>query len=167
MSSVKIQEAIANALYLYNRPVNKALILTYEEALDDIKEHLVLEAIKSLVKSEKFMFTPAQIRDKIIGSPSEKDIGRNLAMKINQAIAKFGYPSPNQAREFIGEEGWKAVECWGGWGYLCTNVGDTIELTNFIAQTRDLIESNFKSQPMASGGVALNPGSDKKLLEEK
>jgi hypothetical protein len=167
MTSAKVQEAIANALYLYNRPVNKALILTYEEALSDIKEILVIEAIKDWMKSEKFIFTPADIRKKIIREPSESDLANEVVDKVVASFRKFGHSRGSEAREYMGEVGWRFVLDQGGWVYLCENHGSTIDRGTFYAQAKKSIEVRIKSQPMASGGVALNPGQEQKYLDKK
>lgn len=159
----EIKTAIANALLMYNRQVNEVIILAYENFLSDLDPRVVLLEISIWVKSEKFMFTPADIRNKIIPEPTAKDLAREITMRINQAVSKIGWSSPNEAKEFIGEVGWVAVERWGGWNYVCENLGVTLDVNNFIAQTRDAIESRLKHES-TKNWPALSGGTQKQLV---
>lgn len=72
------------------------------------------------------------------------DIGVITAAKVLQSVSKFGYMRGDEARQFIGEQGWKAVQAFGGWLYICENLGVTIDVTTFQAQIREIIKSDTK-----------------------
>lgn len=63
------------------------------------------------------------------------------ASRAIEAVSKFGWCNSQQARDYIGELGWKAVQAFGGWQYVCENLGSELQLTTFNAQIRELSKS--------------------------
>ncbi|WP_289460478.1 hypothetical protein, partial [Klebsiella pneumoniae] len=72
-------------------------------------------------------------------SPATK--AQEVSGRIREAISKFGYANQQDAREYIGSLGWKVVERFGGWIYLCENHGLDLNPLTFFAQARDSVIS--------------------------
>lgn len=51
-----------------------------------------------------------------------EDESRAAAARVIKAVAKFGRTNPVQARTFVGDLGWRAIEEMGGWGSLCAQL---------------------------------------------
>ena len=71
---------------------------------------------------------------------SDEDVAREAAAKALGAVSKFGWPNGRQAREFMGELAWGAVDKMGGWAMLCETL-TAQNMTTMQAQLRDLIGS--------------------------
>lgn len=98
-------------------------------------------------------------------------IAVEISSKILQAISKFGYANETSAKNFIGEKGWRAVSRFGGWSYVCQEVGVSINQTTLLAQLREVLKSsinfesaniNFKYEDLIEYG---NTWCDKPLTE--
>lgn len=61
----------------------------------------------------------------------DKQEAQNVADRIITAINKYSYTMPKEARQFIGELGWRVVhECYGNWHNLsCDLKVDQVEMT--------------------------------------
>lgn len=55
---------------------------------------------------------------------SDEEVGRDLAVRIEEAIGRFGYTNPGSAETFIGELGWEVVKQSGGWSSVCSITED-------------------------------------------
>jgi hypothetical protein len=159
---------IKNAMY-YEAPMNEVRLDMFARDLLSLSPEQVSKAFEVLRGQPNRFRLPMPAEIKAVYNPviDEKNQAREIASRITKAIQKFGYPDPSGARGYIGEVGWDAVMSRGGWGYICENLGVTIDVGTFTAQVRDAVESRIKSQPMASGGVALNPGQEQKYLDKK
>lgn len=134
---------------------------------------LPLEAIKSAYdhyrRDDKvFRFPlPAQIRAIVTPIADPDSQAQEAAGRVIQAIGKYGWPHPTQARAYIGELGWRAVERFGGWLFLCENVGVEINQTTIYAQIRDLTRATVKlgnagihDQPIGLPGQTSKDGTN-------
>ena len=135
---------IATGIY-YQRDLPDEVLQMYVGDLQDLDFSEVITAMTSYRRDPKNtrMFLPAQIREIIMPTVNTKDLARETALRIQEAVTKFGWPNPTKAQEFIGEAGWAVVERFGGWSYLCQNLGVGIQPGQFIAQCRDAIESHL------------------------
>jgi hypothetical protein len=140
---------VATSSY-YNRQINDDAIKMYVNDLADLSFEKVCEAMDEYRKNSnhRFMWLPAQIREIVSPTPKTKDVARMAALQIRSAITKFGWSNPTQAKEFIGPRGWEYVERFGGWVYLCENLGVTLSETTFFAQFRDSVESGENLRQM-------------------
>jgi len=66
-----------------------------------------------------------------------------VAQRIFGSIKKFGYTKPNEARNFIGEEGWKLIQNRGGWYSFCESTMD-YQIPTLTAQFRDTLFNYFE-----------------------
>lgn len=73
------------------------------------------------------------------------DQAKLAASRIVEAVTRFGNYNGQEAREFIGELGWRGVMSYGGWMYICANLGKDFDVGIFTAQMRDLANANINA----------------------
>lgn len=129
----------------YQRPIDDAILVMYCEDLADLPFDRVELAFQNYRRDPKNtnLPLPAKLRAMVEPNHDTDALAIEAASRIVRAVSKFGYPSPGEAREFIGELGWRVVERTGGWGYVCENLGTEISLTTFQAQARDLCRATI------------------------
>lgn len=112
----------------FNKPIFE-IIRAYDLYMQDSKN--------------KFFPAPAHLREYLQNSTSADYEAKIIASKILESVKKFGWNNPEKVREYVGVNGWNAIESWGGWLYICENLGSEISITTFNAQTRDMIKANL------------------------
>lgn len=134
----------------YREDLDQRQLEMYVNVLSQFPESAVLEAGRAYIRdpnNTRFPIPPHKIMvDHMPQKADVKDIARNTAMRIKESVSKFGWPNGEEARQYIGEEGWRCVLQMGGWNHLCENLGSSIPESMFIAQARDAIESNLRLQ---------------------
>lgn len=88
---------------------------------------------------------PADLIAQMKGGMDSDTKGKLAASRTIEAISRFGYANPEAAKEFIGELGWSAVKRYGGWSYVCENLGVNIPVATFQAQIRDICIATDKA----------------------
>lgn len=82
---------------------------------------------------------------------------------IIAAMSKYGWPSPEKAKTYIGSLGWKIVESEGGWAQICATT-KTDQLPILKAQWRELgIALCARAKAGLLDKAPQLPESDKKL----
>lgn len=153
---------ISQLSHYYQRPLSDIVVNMYAEDLQD----LAFEEVKSAYENyrrdpkNKFMPLPAQIREVLAPTVSPDAQAREAAARIPEAIRRFGWNQPDESRQFIGELGWRVVERFGGWIYICENLGVELNPLTFQAQTRDLARAQLEYS--AAGRLDERPA----LLQE-
>lgn len=130
------------------------MILNYWESTN-IAPPTIIAAYKRFMeesKNQRFP-PPAEIMSIIRPKADAHDIGVVTAAKVVQAVSKFGYNNQEDAYAFIGPAGVDAVRRFGGWLYICENLGVTIDVTTFQAQVREITKSEIKLNAL---GVSTN-----------
>lgn len=162
-----LKEVIILTANYYGKQLNPMVLEMYVEDLEAFDEVAVISAYRSYRKDpkNKFFPLPAQIIE--IMSPQASDEAQAIESvnRIILAITKFGYPNPDEAKEFIGDMGWLVVRDYGGWESLCQNMGVEYSEQTFRAQARDSIKSkiNLSKAGMLGTPLAL-PTSEKESL---
>jgi hypothetical protein len=136
----EVKKGIALTAVYYARNLSGDVIGMMADDLRDLPYAAVSEAFKAYrnnSKNKSFPL-PAQIRDMVSPTETPESIARDTAARIQQAVVNLGYSNGNEAKLFIGPAGWRIVERFGGWSYLCQNLGLTISATTFHAQAREL-----------------------------
>lgn len=130
---------------MYGKEINRMALGLLLDAVDDLPANDVAKALKEWVakSTQQRHPSPAEIREKVRPTPQDKDIAVNTTMRVVEAVKKFGWPNPEDARKFVGEAAWKVVCSFGGWMYICENLGASISLTTFIAQCRDALTAEI------------------------
>lgn len=124
------------------------------ESLEDLPFDLVMHILQNWTSTGTQFPMPFLIRDKICPENSERDIGIEVAARIIQAISKFGNPNLLQAREFMGELGWKVVQRQGGWLTLCS------ELTE---ENKGITQAQLRDLAMTIARMSKNGSLDKPI----
>lgn len=143
-----LARAIAATSSYYGREIKPEVLSMMCDDLEDLDTEMVINAYSAYrrnPKNRQFPL-PAQIRE--IVNPTDyitpEAKAAETAARIVAAVPKFGYTNPSEARSFIGEEGWQAIQRQGGWMFICENLGINIQLSAFQAQIRNQLESSFK-----------------------
>lgn len=108
----------------YQLKLEGHVISMYAKDLSDLLLEDVLEAYKKYrqyPKNTRFPL-PSQIRNILNQNINDEDKARDATGRIITAISKYGYSNPIEAKEYIGNLGWKVVERQGGWSTLCERV---------------------------------------------
>lgn len=167
----ELKEIIILTASYYNRTLSEPVLNMYAEDLEDLDPRAVVQAYKAWrqnPKNTQFPL-PAQIRGLINPEIDEDVIAKTAASRIIEAVARFGWCNSQDARAHIGELGWSVVSRFGGWSYVCENMGRELNITTFQAQARDLAKA--QAQLAKAGRLNEAPalpqpsGSQKQLTE--
>lgn len=175
---------------MFSKTFPNSLWTTMLNAVDDLPADQVCAVLDGWMvgkKARQFPL-PIDVREEIQPPIDDDTLAREAAARIAKAIPKYGFQSSamcREAREFIGELGWAAVERSGGWRYVCEHHGTRLlPATTFHAQVRDICNAQVKlakagmhdqpiGLPAAEGGdretllaIEGRLGNDRKLLGE-
>jgi VCBS repeat-containing protein len=143
----ELATSLAYMCEYYNRQMSKQALQMMVEDLSDLSFTEVNLAMTTYRRDPKnFTFPlPAKLRDIVNPSQSIDGMANEAASRIRSAIGKFGWPNPQQAKEYVGELGWLVVERSGGWQYVCENHGVDLNQLTFHAQARDQAKAVIES----------------------
>lgn len=140
-----IAKMLIDMAKFYDQSLDERQLEMYVEVLAKAPQQIVLKAGKDYVsdtRNTRFPMPPHRILDRYIPREADpRDVGREIALRVRAAITHFGWCNSGEARNHIGETGWRVVEQMGGWLHLCEHLGVEIQETTFMAQCRDAIES--------------------------
>ena len=154
------------AMFFGKDNLTKENISTFIDLLIKFYPGKVFEDFKLAIKNysvdpkNKLFFSPANLRPYIEPSLNDVDQAVSVASKALEAVAKFGWCNPDKAMAYIGDAGWVAVQRFGGWEYICTNLGTEISLTTFQAQIRDIAKTIIKTEKIENRSSDLKNISD-------
>ena len=140
---------IKNSMF-YRDPLPDEMVQMHAEDLSDLPIDKITAAYSALrrIPKTRSMPLPADVRALI--EPSEPttaaDEARIIAAKIMSAVAKFGWPNQNEAKQFLGELCWEVVKLQGGWPRLCEALNEG-NMGTSQAQLRDLATSVIRFRP--------------------
>ncbi len=163
-----VKEAIILTANYYNRTLSEVVLAMYCEDLAETPSEKVVAAYHAWRKNpaNTYFPLPSQILGMINPQIDENHVAREIAARINGAAVKFGYTNPEKAREFIGEIGWAIIDRRGGWNYLCSNLGTTIDPTTFEAQIREQAKATVKyGDDGMSQAIAIAGGSQRERMQ--
>jgi len=154
---------------MYGKDLTRQALVLMLDSINDLDPVKVYDVFKQWVNEKKTNSypLPADIRALVMPSLDPLDKSRLAASRVIEAVNKFGYTSPFEAREFIGELGWQAINNFGGWDYVCGNLGHVIDVTTFNAQIRDICVSVLKSQTTGqlNQPIAIDSPKENKILD--
>lgn len=135
----KLKEAIILSASYFRQTISPAILEMYVDDLIDLPIDAVIESYKTYRRNQKnrTMPLPAQIRDIVQPEKTTESDARDSAARIQQAIVNFGHSNAKDARTFLGESVWSVINSFGGWNFICTNHGVSIDPAAFYAQTRE------------------------------
>lgn len=147
-----LKRTIIAASNYYGKELSDDAVRMYANDLSEFGYLPVMDAITKYRRDSRNrqMFLPAHIVEIIQPRIHDKDLAVVTANKVHEAVVKFGHMRQQEARENIGEQGWRIIQRMGGWVWLCENLGVDISVTTFTAQFRDTMNSELALQ---SAGV--------------
>lgn len=115
-----------------------------------------MKALSSYAEDSKNKFFPApnSLRPYLIPDLDDEAVAVEASSRTMEAVSRFGWNNSTEAKAYVGELGWRAVSKFGGWSYICENLGNEISLTTFQAQVREITRSQIK---MAKAGISEGP----------
>jgi hypothetical protein len=145
ITQLKTHIVFINEFYKHP-PMSDMVVKMYASDLEDLSFDEVVRAYEIYRRNPKNTRAPlpAAIREIICPEVADEDVAISTAGNVVQAVSKYGWSNSTDARVFIGELGWAAVQRFGGWQYVCENLGRTIQLGQFQAQIRDSMKSDIK-----------------------
>ena len=141
-----IKETIILTASYYNRTLSKPLLNMYLEDLEDLPPAAILEAYRAWrrnAKNTQFPL-PAQIRNMIQPEVDDDSLAKDAASRILEAVVKFGWNNPTEAKAYVGDLAWAVVVRFGGWDYVSRNMGTAnLNIGTFQAQARDIAKTQI------------------------
>ena len=155
-SNAENRKIIANALLelsdYYARQLTRAALVMMVDDLDDLQPQSILDAIRAYRRDprNRTFPLPAQLRQILSPMVVGQAPGREILGRMTAAISKFGYMGSSQAREEIGELGWKVISEHGGWPAFCQS--DVLHNAAMQAQIRERLAdlAQYGSHELAS-----------------
>jgi len=131
----------------FGKKVSEAQVKQYAEAwAEQFKRNendLRMAFSKYRSNSENHFFPlPARLSAELEPQLSHKHKASVAVGRLFDAVNKFGYPDPQGARAYVGELGWSAVQRFGGWRYICENLGLNLNPGTFRAQAIAICEGH-------------------------
>lgn len=123
----------------FNEPVSEVRIEAYFSALSDLPMAAVGAAVRSAVRTLRFFPKPVEIREMVLGSPSDNaDAAWAEVMTQIRRVGYMGTPTFGDTRTL------RAVnEIWGSWRRLCETLpAEGPELVGWVKQ----FKATFASQ---------------------
>jgi hypothetical protein len=126
------------------------------EKLVQYGEEKVCIALEKLLETSRRFPTIAEVKAALgVAEPSGRDLGTRVANLMIQAMGKYGSLNSVKQTEAIklaiGHVAWDIANKMGGWNMCCDRAADN--MTAFIAQTRDLVESYNASGLIEAGDI--------------
>lgn len=155
-----LKEALGEIIFALGEYYDKKLTATqiemYVEDLMVLSPEQLTFAVRKYRTIPENHFFPLPAKLIALVTPKENtelDLGREVAGRIIQAVSKFGQYLHEEAKEFIGQVGWKVVERQGGWSNVCSELNNDNK-GMLQAQMRDLAISIMR---MGSNGTLDAP----------
>lgn len=128
----------------YGETLTPSRLNMFAQVLSDLAPSDVERAIALLTRDPRItrMPLPAHIRQAVRPDANPEHDALEASNRIVEAIGRFGYYNPRDARDFIGELGWRVVEREGGWETVCENT-TTRMIPTLKAQWRELAKALY------------------------
>ncbi len=134
-------------------------VFTYTKAIRDYKND----------SKNKFFPSPASLNPFINPEITDEMLSVDTASRVLEAVSKFGWCNSSEAKNYIGDLGWQTVKVFGGWSYVCENLGNNIQISTFNAQARELTKSQIQRSKLGIGNqpISLEYKDPDALLNDK
>lgn len=164
-----IAEQWAGIGMMYGREIPRPALTIMLDAISDLDSSDVIIFLKDWVRNSKLKSypLPADIRSQLNPTMDPIDDARLASSRVIQAVSKYGSWNPYDAEQFVGDLGWNAVKRFGGWQYVCENLGVSLDVTTFQAQLRDICLSNVKAFDLGMFDKPIMLESKKRSNDEK
>lgn len=177
----KVGAYIVHISVYYGRQIGKEVVSMMVDDFEGYTAEQVMQGYKTYrqdSRNRQFPL-PAQIIKILTPTANTDDLAKEAAARVIESVSRFGYTNPDDAKNYIGELGWRAVQRFGGWAHVCQNLGLKVSQDTFYAQVRELCKTTLElsaaginDQPIAieQGGKVLSLVSqlaNQKSLEQK
>lgn len=146
----------------YNRKLTHDSVTMLVNGVQDLPADQVVQVLMNWMggKNARNFPLPIDVRENIAPEADDETLALASAARITTAIKKFGWCNSREAKAYIGDLGWRAVEAFGGWSYICENHGRALSPNAFQAQVRDICKANNKLGKigMADQPIAISQG---------
>lgn len=118
----QIAKALLGLAEYYDKQLTKNQIDMYVQDLSDLAlEDLIraVELYRKDARNDRFPL-PAKLKGTI--QPPDDQRARDAVGLVLTAVSRIGPYRDSDAREFIGELGWKVVKMQGGWEEVCNSL---------------------------------------------
>lgn len=165
---VELAQTIKNAALFYGKTdITKESVIQMLNVFEQFFNYPAAQIKKAfhdyiLDSKNKFFPSPASLRPYIEPEIDSDSLAVVATSRVIEAVSKFGYNNSTEAREYIGELGWRAVKSFNGWLYVCENLGINISITTFSAQVRDLSKSIIKMDKLGIKDGPIQIGKNQK-----
>ena len=147
----------------------------WHKMLADLPGAIVAAAVERMASTLKFPPTIADIRQAVAdaahdatGSLSAGEAWR----KVIRAVSDYGYYRPDEARAYLGEDIWRAVEMIGGWCDICVGEDpESVRSAQFerrysamLQQRKELLQ--IPQQVRDDMKRLIGPLTDRMLIED-
>lgn len=131
----------------YQRDLSPDVLAMMVDDLSDLDEQKCIESYQTYRRDPKNRTfpLPAQIREIVSPTLTTMAQARDIPERIKSAIRLFGYMRGEEARAYIGEQGWNIVNTSGGWSSVCCdNYNNLFSDSARYAQVRDRANDLFQ-----------------------
>lgn len=138
-----IKQIIIENCAFFDAPMNDLKLKMFAQELGSLRAEDVAKAMHHFrqEKGRRQMPMPADIKSFLDPKVSDDSEAEIVAGKIQKAISSFGHTNPGQAKEYIGDLGWRVVDSYGGWYYICANAGSGFKIDTARAQWRNMAKA--------------------------
>lgn len=168
------QTILETAIFYGKYDLSKEHISIYISTLDNHfnkKYEVYFNALLAYKKDSKNKYfpSPAGLSPYINPEISDESISVDTASRVLEAVSKFGWCNSVEARAYVGELGWQTIKVFGGWNYICENLGNNIQISIFNAQARELTKSQIQKDKLGlgSGPISIDYKDPDALLNDK
>ena len=138
-----------------NISADEVTVAIWHDMLIDLDDEVVAVAVKRMIATLRFPPSIADVRGAVLEAARElrgtPDAGEAW-QRVVRAISAYGYYSPDQAREALGGDIWRAVEMMGGWSRLCLSESPMSALSaQFERRYGELMEKRARSLLIPAG----------------
>lgn len=152
----QVGEKIVYAWKSYNRTIEPGTLSFMLDVLNEQDHAAIIKALNSYCINPKNKMPPtiADIMAFINPTVDDEALAIDASSRVVAAVTKFGYNNAVEARDWVGELGWAAVERSGGWLNICENLGLSLQVGTFTAQVREICKAQIKA---AKAGTLNTP----------
>lgn len=131
---------------MYGKELNSMALKIMLDSVDDLSAIQILSALGEWAKTSKQNRhpVPAEVRQMVCPTVDDQTKALNITTLVLKAITVYGWAQPSESEKMMGPVGWELVRRYGGWGYVCENLGDTIDVTTFTAQLREGVKAELQ-----------------------
>lgn len=154
---------------MYGKEISRHTLGMMLDALSGQDPKKVLDFLNDWIKTSKQGRHPypSEIIEGVNPKSDPESLAQEAATRVLAAIGKFGWTQPAQAHEYIGELGWKGVQAFGGWLFICENTGKSISQQTLFAQIRDIARATQKLKQTEKDSVVAIEAPKRQQLESK